>query len=216
MCGRYKLSAKNESVWAHFDIHGEMPFRFEPRYNIAPTQPIPVIRIPHVLEMIRWGLRLPNPKAGGINVRVESLAAPMYRDAIRQHRCLIPADGYYEWKVTSEPNAKKVIKQPFIVRRHDGESFAVAGLWLEHVTPDGELIPAAAILTTVPHGPAAEVHDRMPLILPRDSESAWLDPTSKYRDLLAPDWSTLEIQAVPTLVNSPKNEGPELIASVLS
>ena len=86
MCGRYKLSTPGDELWEHFDLHGEQ-LPLVPRYNIAPTQPIAVIRVPHTLELVRWGLPMTNPKAGGFNVRVESLAAPMYREAIRQRRC---------------------------------------------------------------------------------------------------------------------------------
>jgi putative SOS response-associated peptidase YedK len=82
-----------------------------PRFNIAPTQPITVIRKPHKLELLRWGLTLPNPRAGGLNVRVESLNAPFYRDSIHGRRCLILADGFYEWKVIGDPEAKKPAKQ---------------------------------------------------------------------------------------------------------
>jgi hypothetical protein len=108
MCGRYKLSAKHDSVWEHFDIHGETPFEFVPRYNIAPTQPIAVVREPHKLELLRWGLKLPNPRADGFNVRVESLNAPFYRDSIDGRRCLIIAAGFYEWKIIGARGARLV------------------------------------------------------------------------------------------------------------
>ena len=207
MCGRYKISTPGDELWETFDVHGNDMPPLVPRWNVAPTQLIPVIRRPHQGELLRWGIQGPNPKAGGINVRVESLAAPMYREAIRQRRCLILADGYYEWRVVSAPGAKKLVKQPYLVQRIDHEPFAFAGIWQEQVTPDGELIPAVAILTTVPHGAAAEVHDRMPLILPMASTSQWLDPNARYKDLLEPDWQSLQIVPVSPLVNSPKNEG---------
>jgi len=82
MCGRYKLSAEHDSVWEHFDILGEIPFEFVPRYNIATTQPIAVVRQPPTLEPLRWGIKIPNPRAGGFNVRVESLGAPFCRDSL--------------------------------------------------------------------------------------------------------------------------------------
>jgi putative SOS response-associated peptidase YedK len=205
MCGRYKLSAKYESVWEHFDIHGEIPFEFVPRYNIAPTQPVPIIRTPHQLELIRWGLTLPNPRAGGFNVRVESLGAPMYQDSIRRRRCLIIADGFYEWKLVGDPDAKKALKQPYLIQRANAEPFAFAGIWNDALLPNGEMIPACAILTTTPRGVAGQVHDRMPVILPRDAQAAWLDPASRYKALLEPD-AALELIPVSTLVNSAKNE----------
>jgi putative SOS response-associated peptidase YedK len=208
MCGRYKLSTPGDELWEHFDIHGE-PLELPPHFNIAPTQPIAVIRVPHQLEFLRWGLTLPNPRAGGINVRVESLAAPMYRDSIRNRRCLILADGFYEWKLEGKT------KQPFLVRRKDGAPFAFAGLWQDSFLPNGEVVPAAAILTTTPRGVAAEVHDRMPVILPAAAQASWLDPTARYRDLLEPDAAQLELFPVSSLVNSPANDGPACAEAVL-
>jgi putative SOS response-associated peptidase YedK len=208
MCGRYKLSEKAGSLYEFFDIHGEIPFEFVPRFNIAPTQPIPIIRTPHQLELVRWGLKLPNPKAGGFNVRVESLAAPFYRDSIHGRRCLILADGFYEWKVIGDPNAKKPLKQPYLIKRPDGAPFAFAGIWDRSKLPNGEFSDCAAILTTTPRGVAAEVHDRMPVILPKSAMGAWLDPKARYRDLLEPD-AALELVPVSTLVNSSKNEDPQ-------
>jgi len=216
MCGRYKLSAKYESVWEHFDIHGEIPFEFVPRYNIAPTQPVPIIRTPHQLELVRWGLKLPNPRAGGFNVRVESLGAPVYRDSIYGRRCLIIADGFYEWRIIGDPNAKKPTKQPYLIKRHDGAPFAFAGIWDRALMPSGELMDCAAILTTTPRGVAAQVHDRMPVILPADAQNAWLNPLVSYRALLEPDADTLEIVAVSSLVNSVKNDDERCAAELLA
>jgi len=207
MCGRYKLSTPGDELWEHFDVHGEQ-LPLVPRFNIAPTQPIAVMRAPHRLEFIRWGLRLANPKAGGFNVRVESLAAPMYRDSIRQRRCLVLADGFYEWRVDGKH------KQPFLIQRHDRRPFAFAGIWAEAPLPSGELAPSAAILTTPPRGVAAQVHDRMPLLLPSEWQSRWLDPSARYRELLVPDADTLELVPVSTLVNSTKNDDPRLIQPI--
>jgi putative SOS response-associated peptidase YedK len=206
MCGRYKVSTPGDELWETFDIHGEIQY-LPPHYNIAPTQPIAIIREPHHLEFARWGLKLPNSKAGGINVRVESLAAPMYRESIRHRRCLILADGFYEWKAI--PNTKK--KQPYLIHRKDNKPFAFAGIWDDVLMPNGEVIPAAAILTTTPRGVAAQVHDRMPLVLPAKHLAAWLDPTSRYRDLLQPDADALVSVPLGPAVNSPKNDGPECI-----
>jgi len=207
MCGRYKLSTPGDELWEHFDLHGEQ-LPLLPRFNIAPTQPIPVIRTPHALELLRWGLPMANPKAGGFNVRVESLAAPMYREAIRQRRCLILADGFYEWRAEGKH------KQPFLVQRSDQRPFAFAGIWAEMQLPSGELVPSAAILTTTPRGVAAQVHDRMPLILPAELQNAWLDPNARYKELLQPDADTLELVAVSSLVNSVKNDDPRLIEPI--
>jgi putative SOS response-associated peptidase YedK len=214
MCGRYKLSAKHESVWEHFDIHGEIPFEFVPRYNIAPTQPIAIVREPHRLEQVRWGLKLPNPRAGGFNVRVESLGAPFYRDSIDGRRCLIIADAFYEWKVIGDPAAKKPLKQPYMIKRHDGEPFAFAGIWDRAKMPNGAFMDCAAILTTTPRGVAAQVHDRMPVILPADAHNAWINRAVRWRDLLEPDADTLELVAVSSLVNSVKNEDAQCAVAI--
>jgi len=204
MCGRYKLSAKAGSLFEFFDIHGEIPFEFVPRYNIAPTQPVPIIRTPHHVELVRWGIRIPNPRAGGFNVRVESLGAPFYRDSIRGRRCLVLADAFYEWKVLVEA------KKPYLIKRHDGAPFAFAGMWDKIVLKTGETVDACTILTTSPRGVAAEVHDRMPVILQPDAYAKWLEPSSRYRDLLEPDAATLELVEVSTLVNSVKNDDSRL------
>jgi putative SOS response-associated peptidase YedK len=163
-----------------------------------------VFRKPHEPELIRWGIKIPNPKAGGFNVRVESLGAPFYRDSIRGRRCLVVADGFYEWKALVEA------KKPYLIQRHDGQPFAFAGLW-DKVQVKGEMVDACAILTTTPRGVMPQVHDRMPVILSKAAQEAWLDPTSRYMDLLTPDADTLELVPVSTLVNSVKNEGPDLI-----
>ena len=204
MCGRYKLSANSHELWESFDLHG-FPIQLPPHFNIAPTQQIAVIRTPHQLEFVRWGLTQPSARSGGFNVRVESLAAPAYREAIRQRRCLILADGFYEWKADGGK------KQPFLVVRADRRPFAFAGIWQDALTGNGEVVPAAAILTTKPRGVVAEVHDRMPLILPARACDAWLDSSSRYRDLLEPDAETLQLVPVSTLVNSSKNDDARLI-----
>jgi len=207
MCGRYKLSTPGDELWEHFDLHGEQ-LPLVPRFNIAPTQPIAVIRSPHTLEFLRWGLPMASAKAGGFNVRVESLAAPMYREAIRQRRCLILADGFYEWRAEGKH------KQPFLLQRRDHRPFALAGIWAETLLPSGELAPSAAILTTAPRGVAAQVHDRMPVVLRPEIQNRWLDPTARYKELLAPDADALELVPVSTLVNSVKNDDARLIEPI--
>jgi putative SOS response-associated peptidase YedK len=208
MCGRYKLSTPGDELWEHFDLHGEQ-LPLVPRFNIAPTQPIAVMRAPHTLELVRWGLRLANPKAGGFNVRVESLAAPMYREAIRQRRCLILADGFYEWRAEGKH------KQPFLLQRSDRKPFAFAGIWADMLLPSGELAPSAAILTAPPRGVAAQVHDRMPVILPAELQNRWLDPTARYKELLEPDVEALQLVPASSLVNSAKNDDARLIEPII-
>jgi putative SOS response-associated peptidase YedK len=204
MCGRYKLTTPDGELWESFDIHGErlkLPFH----WNIAPTQNVAVIRRPHELELLRWGLKSPNPKAGGFNVRVESLGAPFYRDSIRGRRCLILADGFYEWKALVEA------KKPYLIQRHDHKPFAFAGIWDKVKIKSGEIVDACTILTTKPKGVVTEVHDRMPVILSLDALEKWLDPDARYLDLLEADADTLELVPVSALVNSVKNDGPELV-----
>lgn len=200
MCGRYKLSEKTGSVYEFFDIHGD-PIELPAHFNIAPTQDVAVIRKPHELELLRWGIKVPNPKAGGFNVRVESLGAPFYRDSIRGRRCLIIADGFYEWKALVEA------KKPYLIQRRDHQLFAFAGMW-DQVKVKGAFVDACTILTTKPRGVIAEVHDRMPVILPPERFDAWLDPDARYKDLLEPDADELELVPVSSHVNDYKNDDP--------
>jgi putative SOS response-associated peptidase YedK len=207
MCGRYKLSTPGDELWESFDLHGE-PVELPPHFNIAPSQLVAVIRAPHELEFLRWGLKVPNPKASGFNVRVESLSAPFYREPIRKRRCLILADGFYEWKALAKA------KQPYLLQQSDGKPFAFAGIWNQTVLENGETINACAILTTRAVGIAADVHDRMPLILPAGARELWLDPNARYRDLLVPDAARLELVPVSTLVNSAKNDDARVVERV--
>jgi len=200
MCGRYKVTETGDKIWEWFDIHGK-PVKLTPHWNIAPTQNVAVVRKQHELEFLRWGIRVPNPKAGGFNVRVESLGAPFYRDSIRGRRCLIIADGFYEWKSLVE------VKKPFLIQRRDRDPFAFAGFW-DKVQVKGQFVDACTILTTAPRGVTTEVHDRMPVILPRERFSEWLAPGARYSDLLEPDAETLELVPVSTHVNSVKNDDP--------
>ena len=194
MCGRYRLSRHKEIVEAHFDaISGDEAWT--PRYNIAPTQPIPVIRQHpkeprRELSLMRWGL-VPHwakdisGSATMINARSETAATrPAFRDPMRLRRCLIPADGFYEWQ------QKGKIKQPFCFEVDDGALFAFAGLWDGWKSPDGHWIKSCSILTTTPNAVTSAVHDRMPVILARDNYDGWLDPgmnnVEALGDLLKP------------------------------
>ena len=161
-----------------------------PRYNIAPTQPIPVIR-QHakeprgVLSLVRWGL-IPSwakdmsGAAGVINARSETaVTKPAFRDPIKFRRCLVPADGFYEWV------RKEKIKQPFSFEVNDGELFAFSGLWDRWRDPSGQWIKSCSILTTTPNAVTAAVHDRMPVILRKDNYDLWLDPGMTNVELLS-------------------------------
>jgi len=180
MCGRFRLSRRKQIIGEHFDT-ADWQDDWSPRYNIAPTQPVPVIR-QHPKEPIRqistkrWGLiphwsKDASSAAGTINARSETAATkPAFRDPLKFRRCLIPADGFYEWKRTG------VAKQPYCFEVREGELFAFAGLWDGWKNPEGQWIKTCSILTTIPNAVTSTVHDRMPVILDRESYDLWLDP----------------------------------------
>ena len=180
MCGRYRLSRLKQIIEEHFDaISGEEDWT--PRYNIAPTQPAPVVRQHpkeprRVLSLMRWGL-IPmwakdiSGAAGKINARSETVATlPAFRDALKSRRCLVPADGFYEWWRTDGQ------KQPFCFEVTNGELFAFAGLWERWKNPNGEWVKSFSVLTTTSNAVTSLVHDRMPVILDRTDYDLWLDP----------------------------------------
>ena len=211
MCGRATLSTPVAELREIFDLD-EAP-DLTPRYNVAPTQPIAIVRDPHRLELLRWGLLLPNAKnqgARGINVRVESVArAPAYRSSFRHRRCLVVVDGFYEWKRTGQA------KQPYVVRREDRKPFAMAGIWNRSTTEDGELIDSCAVITAEAKGVVAGLHDRMPIIVPPTGYARWLDVhVQDVTDLLGPRADGLIAYAVSMLVNSPQNEDPRCVEPV--
>jgi putative SOS response-associated peptidase YedK len=179
MCGRYRLSKRKQLIEEHWDAVGEEDW--EPRYNIAPTQPVPVIRQhpkepTRQLSLMRWGLipswaKNASAAARMINARSETASTqPAFRDALQLRRCLIPADGFYEWQKQGTG------KQPYCFAVNGGELFAFAGLWERWKNPSGEWIRTCSILTTTPNAVTAAIHDRMPVILDPDSYDLWLDP----------------------------------------
>jgi putative SOS response-associated peptidase YedK len=189
MCGRYRLSRRKQIIEEHFDsISGEEDWN--PRYNIAPTQPIPIIRQHpkeprRELSLVRWGLipswaKDASGSAQMINVRSETAATrPVFRDALASRRCLVPADGFYEWKRTGKA------KQPYCFEVNDGELFAFAGIWERWKDPRGQWIKSCSILTTTPNAVTSAVHDRMPVILDPADYDLWLDPGMKNVDALS-------------------------------
>ena len=180
MCGRYRLSRRKQIIEEHFDsVSGDEDW--SPRYNVAPTQPVPIIRqnpklpVRH-LSLVRWGL-IPSwtkdisEAAMMINARSETVAAkPAFRDALKSRRCLIPADGFYEW----QRNGKA--KQPFCFEVNEGSLFAFAGLWDRWKDPNGTWVESCSIMTTMPNAVTSAVHDRMPVILDPGNYDVWLDP----------------------------------------
>lgn len=221
MCGRYTLSQTTEAIASAFQLN-EVP-KLEPRYNIAPTQLVPVIRQSEQhqrqLQILRWGLipawaKDASMGARLINARAESVnEKPSFRSAFRQRRCLVIADGFYEWQ---RQDSKK---QPFFIHLPDGKPFAFAGLWERWQSPEGETIESCTIITTEANELLRSIHDRMPVILAPKDYDVWLDPTlqepEKLQQLLHPyPTEAMITDAVSTKVNSPKNDTPECIKKV--
>ncbi|HUU84117.1 MAG TPA: SOS response-associated peptidase [Phycisphaerae bacterium] len=216
MCGRYTLGAPDDDLADLLDLP-ETP-SLEPRYNIAPTQPVPVVRLMPAgevreLQMLHWGLipswsKDPAMGARMINARSETAAEkPAFRTAMRQRRCLIPADGFYEWQRTAGR------KQPHYIRKRDRAPFAFAGLWEHWEGPEGAVIESCTILTTTPNDLLRPLHDRMPVILEPSDYALWLDAAvndaSRVQPLLRPyQPDDLIAHPVGTHVNSPRNEDP--------
>jgi putative SOS response-associated peptidase YedK len=218
MCGRYRLSRRKQLVEEYFDAaSGDEDWG--PRYNIAPTQPVPVIR-QHPrepvrdLSLVRWGLvpswaKDTSAAARMINARSETAAAkPVFRDALRFRRCLVPADGFYEWSRTGKA------KQPYCFEVNDGELFAFAGLWDRWRDPNGTAVETCSILTTAPNAVTAPVHDRVPVILDPDSYDLWLDPgmnnAAAASEMLKPyDARAMQCYPISTRINSVANDDEE-------
>jgi len=184
MCGRYRLSRRKQIVEAHFSsASGEEDWN--PRYNIAPTQLVPVIRQNprepfRELSLMRWGL-IPSweKDASGaarmINARSETVAMkPAFREAFQSRRCVVPADAFYEWQRIGKS------KQPYCFEVNEGELFGFAGIWDRWKDPSGNWMKSCSILTTTPNAVTSAVHDRMPVILDPDSYDIWLDPGPDY------------------------------------
>jgi putative SOS response-associated peptidase YedK len=221
MCGRYTLVRIADLTELFPWVTDDLPDA-PPRYNIAPTQPILAVAndAPDMYDFFFWGLVPPWAKdtsvgARMINARGETLAErPAFRNAYRRRRCLIPADGFYEWKKSPEPKGKKT---PMYVRMRSGKPFAFAGLWETWHAPDGSELRSCTIITTSPNKLMATMHDRMPVIMPQEKFQLWLDGGEKSPEeldpLLAPyPDEAMEAGAVSTVVNNAKNEGPDCIA----
>jgi putative SOS response-associated peptidase YedK len=213
MCGRYRLSRRKQLVEEYFDTVSDEP-EWAPRYNIAPTQPVPVIRQNPTqprreTSLMRWGLIPSWAKALSgppmINARSETVATtPAFRDPIKLRRCLIPADGFYEWQKTT------AAKQPFCFEIKDGELFAFAGIWDRWKDPSGQWVKSCSILTTTPNAVTSPVHDRMPVILNPNDYDLWLDPgmtkVEVVSDLLKPYALTMRCFPVSSRVNHVVND----------
>lgn len=215
MCGRYTLKSPIEVLVKEFGITGPLP-EIQPSYNVAPGREVAAVTAGgdggRHLETLKWGLVPSWAKDPGIgyrmiNARSETAAEkPSFRKPLKERRCLILADGFYEWRKMGNG------KQPFHIKMEDEKPFAFAGLW-ERWERDGVEIRSCAILTTEPNDLLRKVHDRMPVILPPEAQATWLDP--EVRDpasllpLLAPYPSgAMTAYPVSRTVNSPSNDGP--------
>jgi putative SOS response-associated peptidase YedK len=222
MCGRFTLTIDPYHLQQAFPW-AVVPDEMDPRFNIAPSQPVAVI--PNTgdneVTFYKWGL-IPSwskdPSIGDrmINARAESLAEkPSFRNAFRRRRCLILADGFYEWKQV--PGVKT--KQPVYIKLKESRPFAFAGLWELWSSPDGSEIRSCTIITTQPNTLIEPIHNRMPVILPEDDYGLWLktdeQPATKLMEVLKP-YPADQMDAFPVskLVNAPQYDSPELITPV--
>ncbi|MCB0168708.1 MAG: SOS response-associated peptidase, partial [Anaerolineae bacterium] len=187
MCGRYSLKANAQKLAEAFVDYASVPTDMPPRYNIAPSQPVAVIanNDRHQVEFFQWGL-IPSwakdPKIGNrmINARSETLAEkPSFRTAYRRRRCLVLADGFYEWRRNPDKS-----KTPMYIQLEEQAPFAFAGLWEVWHSPQDDTILSCTILTTEPNDLMTTIHNRMPVILPRDAYAQWLDPNEQKPDQL--------------------------------
>ena len=219
MCGRYVCSFSIEGLIEQFELDAATSFL--PHYNIAPSAVVPIVRQSpqgrRVADLLRWGL-IPNwskdPSIGARlnNARAESLTEkPSFRNAYRQRRCLIPANGFYEWQ--EKPGEKK---QPWYIRLKGDMPMAMGGLWESWIDPAGEIVRTFCVVTTNANEVMQPIHERMPVIIPKENWATWLDP-KRYdvEAMLAPcDASAMEAWPVSRRVSRAIEEGEELILPV--
>ncbi|PMB48316.1 hypothetical protein CEN41_01935 [Fischerella thermalis CCMEE 5330] len=219
MCGRYTLTAAPETIQRAFDLD-TVPSELAPRYNIAPTQPIPVItnQSPRALTFVTWGLipswaKDTSMAAQLMNARAETLTEkPSFRSAYKHRRCLVPADGFYEWMKDGKA------KRPQYIYRRDRALFAFAGLWERWNSPDGSEILSATIITTEPNATIAPLHHRMAVILEPSDYGTWLDTNAEPAVLQAllrpaPD-DLLTYHEVSPAVNNARHDSPDMIEPI--
>jgi putative SOS response-associated peptidase YedK len=218
MCGRFALYADEAEIVAHFQL--KSGFIMRPRYNIAPSQMIPVITtLGKQIEFCRWGF-VPYwakdevmAKTGHINARSETLAEkPTFKDAFKNHRCLIPASGYFEWRLIAGK------KQPYYISIKETTLFSFAGIWSTWQAPNGESQTTCAIITAPATGVLQKVHDRMPILIHAEYYEKWLSsktPLSEIKDLLSQQKSPeFMIHPVSKSMGDPKIEGMSCIRAL--
>ena len=218
MCGRYAATLPPEMMVELFNLLNSLDY--PPRYNIKPTEPIVAIwekagrRTAH---FVRWGLvpawvKDPRDFPLLMNARADTMVdKPAFRDSMKVGRCVIPADGYYEWMVGPDG-----VKRPYYITRRDGQTMAFAGLYATWTGPDGKAVDSAAILTVDPNLDISDVHDRMPAVLPMEDVGKWLDtehvgPRDAAALARTPPLGFMRYHMVARRVGSPDAEGPELI-----
>lgn len=223
MCGRFIQSARAGDYARIFGATTDPGTdALPPRFNVAPSQPVLIVRETdpgrRTIAAVRWGLvpswsRGPDARYSMINARAETVhRKPAYRGPFRYRRCLIPAEGFYEWRQSGSA------KQPYCIRPEDSEApLAFAGLWDLWTGPQGEELESCTIIVRAAEGPVAHVHDRMPVVLDEKAWDLWLDPSVQRAEAVLPvldmrDARGLSVYAVSRRVNSPVNEGPDLMA----
>ncbi len=220
MCGRYKLAHKLQRIAEKFRVVRRVP-NFAPRYNIAPTAAVPVVFQGEdgvAIDLMRWGLipgwsRGPDPRFSMFNARADSIEEkPAFRQAFRTRRCLVPADGYYEWQT-----AGKGPKQPYLIRRRDEEVMYFAGVWECWRSPDGHTVMSMAIVTTEAADSISFIHDRMPIVLTEDLGRNWIASETTQQALLSlmadakENWDPVALEALPIhqRIGNAAIDGPE-------
>ena len=234
MCGRYAQSADMRELMEQFEVTGASPTKSLPaNWNIAPTNPIYIVRADssdsgrRVLTTLSWGMIGPwlttvqearTSQSRAINARSESIhEKPTFRHAFKSSRCLIPAQGYYEWATAL---GKYPPKQPFYITAKNRAQLSIAGIWSSWNAPNGEIIESASIITQEAHGELVEIHSRMPVFMPRDRWDEWLSPhvreTELLKSLMRIDSPASIVVAHPVgrAVNSVANNGRELIVEI--
>lgn len=221
MCGRYTITSPEEAIREVFGV--VWPEDFAPRYNVAPTQTVPIVRRPREAPegggregaLVRWGLIPFWAKEAAIgnrliNARADSVAArPAFRDSFAKRRCLVVADGFFEWQKTGGR------KQPYWIRLKSRRPFAFAGLWSSWRDSQGERVESCTIITTDANDLCRPIHPRMPVILPPADHDRWLDPDPGDTGLLRPfEAEPMEAVAISPRVNKPENDDAQVLAPV--
>lgn len=225
MCGRYSLAIDYDAINDRFVFRGgvQLPMQSRPRFNIAPTQEVLTVVNPtgegNEPRMMKWGL-IPfwakDPSIGSrmINARAETIMEkPAFKNAFQRRRCLVVADGFFEWRKEGKYNV------PMRIILKTGEPFGFAGLWETWRSPEGNEIQSCTVITTSPNAVMEPIHNRMPVILPKEAESPWLDPAhgdaaTLWKLLVPYSAKQMEAYEVSSLVNAPNNDVPDVLTRV--